>query len=330
MAALGTLVTIVTADASGFKAEMVSSADSAQMMERRVTQSLGGVRSKMAELKQSLHGFKDLMNLGLGVHLGGNVYSRLHEGFEKFGEGFRDGLEHAKSFEEALGEGAKHLLGMETSSERLARRMEESTAGAKKLGEMVEILDRLSGKNEGKPDYVLEAEREVAAAEKIAKERNEAARPGRDKIAALKLNLAEWESKPRTEGEMLRQVLFSGGSGFKTIKEQLADAQKEYGGKIHAADEGEERLKEIRREAEAFKEKRRLEEEQKRTAKEQLEAGRKTVEAEKEAKRKREEEGEREAEIMRERLHRADEIHRAEEQNRQDRLEEQLKQDREK
>jgi hypothetical protein len=267
MAELSTLVTVVTADMSGFSAGMSEGVKEAKNFERNVNDSIDKVKSHakgmgnpLGEFEHGLHGvtsslrgFREVTELAFGFHVGRMFFEKVHEAFVKFGEGVSDAIKDGEDFGHALEDGAKHLLGMETHAEALARHMKESAAAAKTLSAMQDIKEGLEDKGEKSP-WDAHADAEVEKAEKLQKKLNEDAREGRNKIAALTANRAETAASFGGEDSVQNQLASSAGGGTAYYDKQLEAAHKEYDAKIIEAEQGEDRLKEIRKSADDYRE----------------------------------------------------------------------------
>src|SRR5436190_16857685 len=95
---LGTLVTVVTADTSGFTVGMGQAEQAAkhfgQEVPKQVQQAVGGIKSleeKLHGTLQGLRGFREVIGLGLGVGIGRTLFEHIHEGVMKMAEGFSEG-----------------------------------------------------------------------------------------------------------------------------------------------------------------------------------------------------------------------------------------------
>jgi hypothetical protein len=132
MAALGTLVTLVTADTSGFTAGMSTAAQSAKQFERNVNEAANeskGHFSKVGEEIQhlgdrftSLHG---LLAIGLGVHLGRALFTEIHHGIVELGSGFLEAQKAGEGFWESIGDGVRQMAGLATHFEEAAKSAKE-------------------------------------------------------------------------------------------------------------------------------------------------------------------------------------------------------------
>ncbi len=227
MAQLGTLVTMVTADTSGFTSGMTSAAQSAQIFEKKIKESVGGgVRGLSQELHHAalgLKGFNSLLELGFGFSVGTKIFGMLHEGLMTFVEGTNEAAKAGSGYFDSLVEGGKKVVGLKTKFEELNEHMKENADLAKKLGD-------------------LRGESDFDKAFRRVQELNKEAGPGRNKIAALKANLAEGQD----DAQHGRLSLFN--FTRTDIERKLKAAEEENAAKENAAREAEGILAEKRKE----------------------------------------------------------------------------------
>ncbi len=126
MAELGTLVTVVTADTSGFTANMSKAEQAARQFGKEVPKAmndaLGGVKALEEKLHgtfSALRGFREVIGLGLGVGVGRQIFEKVHEAIVNLAEGFASGTAAGESFSGAMADAVKNMLGMKTHAKEL-------------------------------------------------------------------------------------------------------------------------------------------------------------------------------------------------------------------
>lgn len=196
MAELGTLVTVVTADISGFSQNMEEAGQKSEQFKKKVEFSISGINEKLNDFKRHMRGFNEILSLGFGVEIGRKVFEQIHEGIVEFSSATIEAAKSGMSFAESLEDGARAAVGMKTKLEELTeakkRNMEvfkQAAAGEEKifggggLGaagaeflrtteaaqpgrlEVADIRERLRLAQEGLPETVRALQSELAAAE---------------------------------------------------------------------------------------------------------------------------------------------------------------------
>ncbi len=127
MPSLGTLVTVLTADTSGFTAGMNTAAQQTEKFSNKVKTSSAESTQQMSRWGEeadnlgkrftSLHG---IIAIAFGVHLGRQLFTELHEGLGRFIEGMSAARGHGMSWADSLKSGLESLVGMTTELGRIA------------------------------------------------------------------------------------------------------------------------------------------------------------------------------------------------------------------
>lgn len=120
MATLGTLVTVVTADTSGFQAGMGAAAQQAQRFGQDARSGLGAVEEKLSSFRKSLGGLREITELAFGFHVGRMFFEQIHDGIGKFVEGMTAARGHGLSWSDSLQDGLRHLIGIKTQLDEIA------------------------------------------------------------------------------------------------------------------------------------------------------------------------------------------------------------------
>ncbi len=157
MPSLGTLVTVVTADTSGFTAGMNTAAQQTQQFSAKVKTASaesqqamsrwGEEASNLGERFTSLHG---LIAIGFGVHLGRQLFTEIHAGLGRFVEGMAAARGHGESWADALGSGLMHMVGMKTMLDQIVEQEKRSAELAKEAAE-----SRIRGIGQGRSQFDL-------------------------------------------------------------------------------------------------------------------------------------------------------------------------------
>ena len=124
---LGTLVTVVTADTSGFTVGMGQAEQAArhfgQEVPKQMKEAENGIKSLEEKLHsglQSLRGFREVIGLALGVGIGRGLFEKVHEGIVSLAEGFTEGQKAGETFSESIEDAGRKMFGMKTHAEELA------------------------------------------------------------------------------------------------------------------------------------------------------------------------------------------------------------------
>ncbi len=140
MADLGTLVTVVTADTSGFTANFGQAEQAAKhfgqevpkQMEHAAT-GLKGFEEKLHGALQGLRGFREVIGLTFGISIGRTLFEKIHEGAVKAAEGFSEARDAGESFWESLTDGTRHMLGLHTRFEEIKKDAEDLAKISEKM-----------------------------------------------------------------------------------------------------------------------------------------------------------------------------------------------------
>ncbi len=237
MPSLGTLVTVVTADTSGFTSGMNTAAQQTQQFAAKVNASSRESTETMSRWGQevehlgskftSLHG---LLAIGFGVHLGRALFSEIHKGVMELASGFTEGMKAGEGFFDSIGEGLRKVAGMETHIEGLNKRIVENRKLAKEVGAAATAVEG--------SDTPRGAAKVVDVLQEKQKDFDEKAAIGRQKISDLEARLVQaQEIARRPLGEFAQSR-----SEPADIQKQIDAAQKEYSGVIQAAIDHEKDL----------------------------------------------------------------------------------------
>jgi hypothetical protein len=219
-------------------------------LRNKLHQTLEEPKNPIEELAHGLHGiegqlkgFNALLGLGLGAHIGRHLFAELHEELSKFGEAFGEATSAGEGFFEAIGDGAKHMLGFKTQLEELHEHLQEIQKDTKELSELTDITEKLDHLGNPKADKRLpgeiEADRLLDEAQKKAQAAIAEAAPGKTQLAVLQQRRDE-ENASGTQN--LFGTLIRGGSWDELIKKQ----EKENSLKDYFAEQAEEELKRAR------------------------------------------------------------------------------------
>ncbi len=242
MAALGTLVTVITADTSGFTTGMNKAAEETKAFSgkmtiaaRENTESMSRWGEEVEHLGHKFTSLHGLLAIGLGVHLGRALFSELHKGLMELASGFGEGMAAGEGFFASIGEGIRKVTGLETHIEQLTKRQKENTEFAKKVGASSASLEEANAPKEiGKLVKQLEEKQ---------KGFEEAASPGLQKISDLQATLKIAQDTARRQGGT--EFMAPRDTPFE-IQHRLDEATKEYAGVIQASVDHEKILNEAR------------------------------------------------------------------------------------
>ncbi len=204
---------------------------------------LGGVNQQLEGIRHSLHGFQDLTQLAFGFHAGRLFFEKIHEGFQTFGEGFKDALSGGEDLGHALEAGAQHLFGMKTAAEEFAEHMKQAAEAGEKIAAIREIGESFN--NAGTPDYERELDKKIDEAQKKVKELTDKAAPGYTEIAAL---VERRDEEKANGGQNLLNTLLAGGN----LDEQVNAALKKHGPEMEAVNQAEKELQRVRAEGQEW------------------------------------------------------------------------------
>ena len=216
MAELGTLVTVVTADTSGFTANMGKAELAAKQFGKEVPKqmndAIGGVKALEEKLHgafSTLRGFREVIGLGLGVGVGRQIFEKVHEGIVHLVEGFNEGTAAGENFSDSLADGIKNMLGMKTHAEELAESNKKLTDTFEALAKSREKHEETLHPKEQEFPYVSGAEADL----KAAKEARDKAYEGLAEPSKELANIA----KRRDE---LQKMFDAAGGGTQADRER--------------------------------------------------------------------------------------------------------------
>ncbi len=137
MPSLGTLVTVVTADTSGFTAGMNTVAQQAQQFEQKIAPAKSATSGWGKELDAMGHKFTSLggiMKIGLGLGTAKAILSEVHHIVTNLGGGFLDAAAAGGTFGESMKDALRSTLGLSTSAKELAENLKHVVEAEKAFG----------------------------------------------------------------------------------------------------------------------------------------------------------------------------------------------------
>ncbi len=146
MPSLGTLVTVVTADTSGFTAGMNTAAQEAQKFSAKVDDHKSALSGWGKELETVGHKFTTLgglFKIGFGVGTAKAVLSELHHALINFGEGFAAAQKAGEGFWESIADGARSIVGLQTDFQKVAEDAKNLATPVKEIADAMERLRKI-------------------------------------------------------------------------------------------------------------------------------------------------------------------------------------------
>ena len=173
----------------------------------------------LGDLSNKIFSFQGLLKVGFGAQVGRKIFTEMHEGAIHFAEGLHEATVAGEGLGDSLTDAARKAIGLETSSERVAKHWKEAAEHAAQIG-------KLTGFEDGKQ---TPAGQQLADAQKIVAELDKKAAPGRSEINRLQTMISEQDRDNFTGHNVL-------------IDDMLAAAKKKYADDISAADQAQVRL----------------------------------------------------------------------------------------
>ncbi len=196
MPSLGTLVTVVTADTSGFTAGMNTAAEQTKQFEAKAKSSQSTMSAWGKELETVGHKFQTLgglFKIGFGVGTAKAVLSEVHHALVNFGEGFGEAQKAGEGFFASIEDGLRNVVGMETHFQQLAEDAKKLAAVLKEVSSAVFSSGHFPFDNKEFP-FVSGADAERTRLRGIFEKAQAAASPYQEQVEQERTRVARFES----------------------------------------------------------------------------------------------------------------------------------------
>ncbi len=230
MADLGTLVTVVTADVSGFTVGMGQAEQAAkrfgQEVPKQMKEAANGLQTfedKLHGALQGLRGFREVIGLTLGVSIGRTLFEKIHEGAIRAAEGFSEARAAGESFWDSIADGTRNMVGLHTRFEEIKKDTEDLVTLSEKMsGFRAKVDSAERGPDAKSYPFLPGADEGEDAARAALRAANQGARPFREEIAKLesaKERARQAYDVPRGESSIVDQPY---DRQLKDLKERAA------------------------------------------------------------------------------------------------------------
>ncbi len=184
---LGTLVTMVSADTSGFEAKMATAGQAAQSFEKKTTEAISSGTSRwgneISKIGDKFTSFGGVLKLGFGVGTAKQMISLLHHGLMELGEGLGAAANGEITFGDALGDTVKKMLGMKTTLEEIRDAHKKAAEAANEQAAAEAKVQAALG-NAPKPEFgaLKGGDEAMAASHKAMVDARKAMGPAQDAV----------------------------------------------------------------------------------------------------------------------------------------------------